>query len=455
MRRIFYLMSFLFMALVFTACPDDEVTFLTVKENMTTLEFSKDGGSLVLSVQSNTDWSISGISDWISLSAVSGINDKDLTVVALSNDTGVERQTDFTIRSNNGKHTIVVTIKQAGSGSGNYFEVNSMEKKIFSGNLSAAEDSIVVNSSVRWTIEGPSWLSASFNNVRLSLNADVIREGSGTIVLSVTSQNGEEESREGVIRIQSLSDNSTLEIPVEQVGKDMIIATNIVKLTDGFACDFKYGVSVAYFSYKTFEGTASYDELAISEVQNWNYGEAKNNIVYSVGGKSPNTVYTLYTIGINSERYFTSHMNITTVRTPEDFHQPIASIENPTLMDDGWHYTVRPNEYTTSYYLFSNSGTTYFNRNNAYIAYHIYRSIKRGLSPKSTNSVSWVYRSLNDCVISTWAVGAGNTLSGRISVRGCLSSTSEVKDQKFFGDEMESAEERIPDKQLSKMFIQY
>lgn len=453
-RAINLLIATLVMTSLFTACSDDkEETFLHVDAENNTLTFQKEGGTQTLTVSSNSDWGINGLPDWISTNAVSGINEKTVQLTAVPNETGLQRNADFTIRTNDGKNTISVKVIQLGSSKGDYLEVDDTSMKVFGGAIKFHEDSIIVNSSVQWTIEGPSWMQATFNNVRLSLNADVTRSGSGTIYLSVEA-NTEMENRDGVIRLQSMQDNKTIEIPVLQLGTGSVSPIETVILANGYACGFKYGRDVKWFSYKLFEGDATNSDLEIDKVQDWPYANATSTILFTTDGLKPNTQYTLYMLGIDSDYYFARQFSSYTFITPSDARQPLVAISNAQLGETGWHWTAVPNEYTTGFYSYYPS-KSFFGKQNSYVAWHMKREIKKGrLSAKGTSSLNWTYHTQDDVMIATWAMGGINSmLSSLITTLECSTAGAAVKSQKAQTVLSESMDEQQPDGKLGTIIF--
>lgn len=106
-------MMLLFVFVCTTGCKKDEPTTLTVSPN--SLELLSDKGSTVsFMISTNTDWTISGLPEWLSLSAMSGTSTGNIIVTALSaNASSQERQAELTIYA--GDKSSIVSIRQRAS----------------------------------------------------------------------------------------------------------------------------------------------------------------------------------------------------------------------------------------------------------------------------------------------------------------------------------------------------
>lgn len=116
MKKINFLLVFfvsISVLTILTGCKKDEPTTLSASPN--SLELLSDKGSSVsFNIVSNADWSISGLPDWISVSANSGIGNGTIIVTALSsNDSAEERVADIIVSADD--KTVVVNLKQRAS----------------------------------------------------------------------------------------------------------------------------------------------------------------------------------------------------------------------------------------------------------------------------------------------------------------------------------------------------
>ncbi len=109
----FSLLSCLSIQTVMTSCHKDEPVELTVSPN--SLELLSDKGSSVsFSITTNSDWYISGLPDWLSLSAQSGTSNGSVTITALStNNSSAERSTELIVSA--GDKSSVVSVRQRAS----------------------------------------------------------------------------------------------------------------------------------------------------------------------------------------------------------------------------------------------------------------------------------------------------------------------------------------------------
>ncbi|MCM1490791.1 MAG: BACON domain-containing protein [Muribaculum sp.] len=116
MKKIDFLLLFVagISALAFlTGCHKDDPTTLTVSPN--SLELLSDKGSSVsFNISSNATWSLSGLPDWISVSAISGTGNGTVIVTSLSaNDSAEERIANITVTADD--KSAVVNLKQRAS----------------------------------------------------------------------------------------------------------------------------------------------------------------------------------------------------------------------------------------------------------------------------------------------------------------------------------------------------
>ncbi len=410
------------MLLSLTACQEDDVSLLG--SDVSLVEFEHTGGSQTIKIESDADWSIYGLPDWLNVSVYSGINTQEVTLTSTANNTGLDREHELTIRSNDSKKALAIRILQHGDARGRLLQVDNINKKYFNGETSFDyEDSVVVNSSLQWTITGPSWLSARFNDRPTEMNGE-LRQGSGTLLLRVNSSYYAENEREDTIRIQSETGDILHKIPVVQLGGLDIVPVNMVVLTDVFFCNFKYGTFVKSFSYSVYndeivEAYRSYDllnprvENSISKKAN-----ATKTQYLAYQGLTPETYYNMYLVprpGDAEDDQYYDTLYHKRFQTPSDIGQPRAIISNVYLKDGKWHYDVTMNQFAKGYYFSVLSGT-FVGKSKAYIAYRLYNEIKAGnIKMHDTNAYAIQNRS-DDVIFASWAIGADGKLSDMLDI---------------------------------------
>lgn len=116
MKKINFLLVFfvsISVLAILTGCKKDEPTTLSASPN--SLELLSDKGSSVsFNITSNAAWSVSGLPDWISVSANSGTGNGTIIITALSsNDSAEERVANITVSADD--KTVVVNLKQRAS----------------------------------------------------------------------------------------------------------------------------------------------------------------------------------------------------------------------------------------------------------------------------------------------------------------------------------------------------
>lgn len=403
--------------ILFSSCKDNDAT---LSVSTTQLEFDYSGGEQTVTIGSDDDWSIYGLPDWLVASRLSGVNTQEVTLTAARNTTGLDREQMLSIRSNNSSNIQTIKVKQYANSVGQVFSVDNTSMKYFSGTTSVKEDSIVLNSSVRWRITGPSWLTMNFNG-DISRMTGEIREGSGTIYLRCSASYSGEETRKDVITLQTEYGDETIRIPVEQMGLYDVKCVNMHVLSDGLWFNYKYGQNTEYITTGYYEGVVSPEEKSGIV---WGNQLGKNATV-SIYNLSPNTYYTIMMRAMPSETLVYKKVNAELVRTPSEENQPRAEICDVIQnVDGGWNFRIAMNEYAKGYYR-----VTFTNTNADKIAYarNMYNAIESGDGNVVYNNKDATYsRTRGDGTIVAWAVGKDGSLSKVIDIYKIISSSSSL-----------------------------
>lgn len=417
MKRLLPLLGLV--TLFFFACSDNskEDSYLNIET--ATLTFAVEGESKELIITSNSDWSITGLPTWLKASAVSGIGNSAITLTAEANDAIDDRNSSFNVYTNDGAVSREIAVKQEGTHV-SPLQIDDVSKKIFSGKSSTnVEDSIVVTSNTRWTIEGPTWLRASFRGQELPMNGETIREGSGVIYLSSNETYTSEEAREATITIKTLTAIQGVDIPVRQLGKDDIQYTNPIILSDGFLFRLKFGSNVSAFRWMVYEEDLPPSELTYDNIMSyWVHYNASDDFVLYVGNASPNTPYYLYFIGIKENNYFTTldHVNKQIIMTASDVNQPMANITDVTYANGEWQWNMAMNSYAKGFYFQAFYKSYYEGMNltlmKAYFAYLMMYTKPLYFQ----KSASQTLPTTDDLIICTWAVGTDGERSTTIDM---------------------------------------
>lgn len=386
---------------ILSSCSKEE-TLLNITNSQ--LVFTYEGGIQTITIESNDDWSLYGLPLWLEASQVCGVNTQQISLTAQRNTSGLDREQTLSIRSNNSSNIQTIKVKQYANSVGQVFSVDNTSTKYFNGTTSEKEDSIVLNSSVRWRITGPSWLSMGLNG-NISQMTGEIREGSGTIYLRCRKTYSGAEVREDVITLQTESGDETIIIPVAQMGLFDVRSANMRILSDCYWLGFKYGRDTEYIMCGIRDGIVSQEEVIDWQ---WNTHVPKTNTLLQSNLK-PNTYYTICMRGMPSETsVYMQKLNVEVIRTPSEQNQPRAFIENVHQGTDGkWHINCVMNEFAKGYYLVVYGS---INRNKAYYARQVSLIIDDLTESFFTKSSSYYVSDANHTIV-TWAVGEDGNLS--------------------------------------------
>ena len=334
---------------------EDEVVNSQLSLDKEQMEFPYAGGDITLSIVNNTDWGISDLPEWLSASAVNGIRNSSVTISAQPNAEDDDRTGHFFVFTHDNKNKIEITIKQEGTHSSPLI-IDDNSERIFGGLESTSyEYSFAISCDTHWTIEGPSWITAAFNDKNISLDGTGIYEGAGVVSLAVNQRYGGNTARTDTLLLKTMSGESVAKIPVCQLGKNEIRVFSELTLSDGYACQFKYGSNVSRFVAAIYEGVAPQDALTSSSINEnndiWLLGSAKNTTLFYKSYLKSETEYTIYCRGINSSNIFAPIESIGQhkIHTPTDKNQPMAYISEPVYSDNRWFLPIHPNEYAASY----------------------------------------------------------------------------------------------------------
>ena len=409
------LVLFLLIVLI-CSCEDNVESTLICDVNQ--LEFSYTGGEKTIKIESNADWSIYEVPDWLTVSIYSGINSQDVTFTVEPNMTGLDRQGEISIRSNDSKKICTLSILQFASSEGRILQIDNSDTKYFNGNTSFEfEDSIMINSSIRWTIKGPSWLNARFGTTPTEMNGE-FREGSGVLYLRANVQYVGDESLKDTKYIQSEIGDIVHKIPVVQMGAEEVKCFKVLALTNGMAFKVKTGSKVLSFTYNAFKGNKSVNEMAGEDYLSWpSSGLMLYNPIIYVSGLEPDTDYTLMMRTFIYNKINDKTFCSCTFHTPSSASQPRAIVQNLKRQQYAygnaysWNFDVKMNDVAKGYYCLTlNEG--WYGKPDIEIAYSIYQEIKKGEYHLFTQDEALSTQGdSSGIVILTWAVDEKGNLS--------------------------------------------
>lgn len=87
-----------------SSCDEDEVSV-----NNQSVSFSADGGTKTVSINSNTDWTVSGAASWLTVSPTQGNNDGAIILKAAKNQNADSRDCILTVKAGDASTSIVVS----------------------------------------------------------------------------------------------------------------------------------------------------------------------------------------------------------------------------------------------------------------------------------------------------------------------------------------------------------
>ncbi|MBQ9641085.1 MAG: BACON domain-containing protein [Bacteroidaceae bacterium] len=188
MKKHYFLMLFVAVcsAIGFVSCgPDDPDPFMTV--GVTQIEIPAEGVSKTFSVSSDCDWSISGMSSWLTVTPASGNGENvTVTVTAGKNETTTDRICTLIISSKAGTKTIAVTQKAAAG-------VLGISPASLSFDKEAGSKTLTINANVDWSVSSnASWLhvnpqagNSSTKNITVTVDKNETTESrSGDLLFS-------------------------------------------------------------------------------------------------------------------------------------------------------------------------------------------------------------------------------------------------------------------------------
>ena len=407
-------------ALLLMGCSESKTSSVNLSVSPTTLNYAMEGGPQTLEIRSDGDWSINDIPDWLTLSAVTGVGDKDVTVTARRNDTGVLRQYQIVVRTSDNGRIIPVTVSQsAGSTYDDYgLAVDDASEHFLSG-ASLSSDSVHVESNVQWVLEGPDWMRAAWNGVSVAIDGKSQCSGSGTLMI-MGLDNKDADDRSGVLTLRSKVNNATVEIPVTQMGALNVRPVVKVVMANSFSFYWKYGMLVKSIYWQVYENEATAerkdDDWAISHYSH--IETVSPNTVSTRKALKPNTTYEICGLGMSADYYTKYEASGLKVTTMSDQNAALAAISNVHHDDDGWKYQATMNPYAKGYYIFAYyDAARYASYGDSYLALIIYQAMRKNpdrYQLKTKNS-SYVANTTDDLHIVTWAVDAAGNLSSVMS----------------------------------------
>ena len=212
-----------------SSCGDDPDPELTVSRDK--LDFTENADSKSFSITSNVGWTIVANRDWITVNPSSGSDNGTIYVDVEENKDLSDRSGRITITASEGGITQTVEVKQTGVKA--VLTVSPTSASLLGEKGSTATLSVVTTSN--WVLTGcPDWLHSSATNgvgntsiVLTTLSANDMSDEARTATLTFSSN--------GLTATVSVEQKSTLPTGLR------VNTSNMTIMSDGFACDLKFG----------------------------------------------------------------------------------------------------------------------------------------------------------------------------------------------------------------------
>ena len=168
--------------------------------SMSSMNFNYTTSSQDVTVTSNTHWTITGKTSWMTLSTMEGDNNGSVTVTVEANKSKTDREAVLTFTGIGGINK-QLTVKQQGDTSTDFYvSTNELTAKALAGTVQFA-----IIGDARWTLS---------SNQNWATPNQQTGEGNATITISL-SDNTNEQDREAVITVRSDSKSETVTIRQE------------------------------------------------------------------------------------------------------------------------------------------------------------------------------------------------------------------------------------------------
>lgn len=392
----------------FSACSSDSAESSTISVDTSNLKLEASGQSQTFSVQSNTNWTIIGNSNWVQVSPASGSGNKAVVVNAQENTTTSPRSCVLNISTDDKAASTTVLVEQAGTVDNISVDVNSLTLEAKAGSTGT----IRITSNTAWKVTSSlSWLSLSSTS----------GNGSSQITLTTTSDNLSSSQRKGNLTITA--GQSTINVTVSQNGlyaaKCKVKPTNILPLSIGFAFDLACDDNVTYYQLINYHKN-DVDKMTDAEIledliNKTDRCSPSDGYIHSFSTLYPETDYVICTVGFNKNG---EHGDIirTNITTKKLNNIPFATISNVKYEDPYFKWTTTPNGFVKHYYQFYITNSNFYGMSDAAVAWFCKRWLDQ--DPDSYTPIlkagSW-YGSPNpenQFHVVAWAVGGDDNLAG-------------------------------------------
>lgn len=280
------------------------------------------------------------------------------------------------------------------------------------------DQELTIASTAPWTLTGGAdWLHVSATS----------GSGSSTIKLATKSINNSSNSRSTTLTITS--GELSCEVLVKQEPGKVVNCTaeptKVVALSNGIACNYKFGSQVSFYistlGEKSEGDCLTNDEIYKKLLEEGKRNTPKESYVSVWDGLNPQTEYNIYTIAFDKNGK-PGDMLVNTIKTKSDKDQAYVLISIDECNDRNWIYTTTITAYCTKYYHMAWSAPdeegALINKPDVYLAWLLKdKNASSDPLPLAVQSQGWHTKKNEEdtCVhVFTWGLDANNEYAGII-----------------------------------------
>lgn len=328
-----------------------EEAVFSVNENSISLKSDK-GSSSSFQIVSNVEWSISGVPNWLEVSATKGSGNATISLKTLSENSSAteDRKATLSISNEVTKTTkIEVTQKAAGV----IFNVTGTPVKLSS--EEGAESLFAINTNIDFKIGNvPDWLVVTPTS----------GQNSKTIKVKALSANNSTSERTAQLSITTSSNIfGSYSVEVEQAaGKEKlpsgaVNAINTVSLSDGVAFSFEVAEDVVAY-YVLIAPKSQINQMSDSQIKERLLKTERYTELYyfPVTGASASTDYTICSIGEKSNGGY-GNISRSDIKTKSSNNQPYVAAELGFQSESRYYFKAEGKNHTGTFYYWFDKGS--------------------------------------------------------------------------------------------------
>ena len=398
------------------------------------VSFSASGGEQNIQVTCNTEWSVRGGNDWLT---VEKLNQKTIALSAKKNESSEKLETTITVSTDDGEGTKNVKVSIAASE--HTLEISGLDAPFdaAAGSVQTAQE-LTIKCNSAWTISGkPGWLDIS------ALSGT----GNSTVKVWTNSANNSTSERSVTLTVKSGSKTATKKV-IQRAGLDAslnVSPNKIIELASGIALDFKFGSKVMYyyvrlFTPSTLDRVTDNEIIAVISSDPNDRDTPSDGYVTSWRDLDSQTEYILCTVGYD-ENGNHGALTKTKITTKKGYNQAIAMISDVQYDDEKWYWSTTVNGFVTKYYQWFIERDDLHASTDAAIAWFFKQAMEKnpGDFDPIVQSTSW-NRNRNGGDIfhlATWALDVDGNFSGVIDNFAGQVNYSEKKIRKNYVEKVD------------------